>query len=80
MTWVAKFGSRKFIMALIGTAFGVAIAFGVATPEEFTQKMGEWQQVIVRIAEIVAGALTALGNVVKYVREEAEIDKVSMEK
>ena len=59
---VRKLTSRKFLLAVVGMASGLALAFGVEGSE------------IVEIVGLVGGVLTALGSGVAYINAEAKVD------
>lgn len=57
-----KMTSRKFLLALVGTVSGLAIAMGVEGSE------------IERIVATVGGIVTAAGSIVAYINGEAMVD------
>lgn len=59
---IRKITSRKFLLAVVGMASGLALAFGVEGSE------------IVEIVGSVGGILTALGSAVAYINAEAKVD------
>lgn len=59
---IRKLTSRKFLLAVVGMASGLALAFGVEGSE------------IVEIVGSVSGILTALGSAVAYINAEAKVD------
>ena len=58
---IRKLTSRKFIAALIGTIFGIAVSFG-ADASEIQQ---------------IAGMVTSLVSIVSYIIGEATVDAAS---
>lgn len=58
LIFLKKFGSRKFLTAILGVLVGLAIIFGVDGNEIAT----------------IAGAFTAVGSCVVYIKEEGKID------
>lgn len=63
-----KMTSRKFLLALVGTVSGLAIAMGVEGSE------------IERIVATVGGIVTAAGSIVAYINGEAKIDAAAVGK
>ena len=63
-----KMTSRKFLLALVGTVSGLAIAMGVEGSE------------IERIVATVGGIVTAAGSIVAYINGEAKIDAAAARK
>ena len=59
---IRKLTSRKFLLALVGMAAGLAMAFGV-TGDEITHAVTD-----------VAGIVTALISAVTYIMAEAKVD------
>ena len=59
---IRKLTSRKFLLALVGVVYGLALAFGVEGSE------------IVEIVSTVGGIITALGSAVAYIGAEAKVD------
>lgn len=59
---IRKLTSRKFLLALVGMAAGLAMAFGV-TGDEITHAVTD-----------VAGIVTALISAVTYITAEAKVD------
>lgn len=59
---IRKLTSRKFLLALVGVASGLAMAFGV-TGDEITHAVTD-----------VAGIVTALVSAVTYIVAEAKVD------
>ena len=57
-----KLTSRKFLLAVVGTISGLALAMGVEGSE------------IERIVATVGGIVTAVGSIVAYINGEAKID------
>ena len=57
-----KLTSRKFLLAVVGTVSGLALAMGVEGSE------------IERIVATVGGIVTAAGSIVAYINGEAKID------
>lgn len=62
MNLLKKLTSRKFLMAVVSVAIGMAMAFGIEGSE------------IVEIVGIIGGVLTALGGAVGYMNAEAKVD------
>lgn len=62
-----KLTSRKFLLALVGTVSGLALAFGVEGSE------------IERIVATVGGIVTAAGSIVTYINGEAKIDAAAVQ-
>ena len=73
-TFLQKVTSRKLLIAIAGLGFGIAIAFGVETPEGLLGEGNEVVQAAVEIAKTISGALTALVSVWKYIDGEAKVD------
>ena len=63
-----KVTSRKFLLALVGTISGLALAMGVEGSE------------IERIVATVGGIVTAVGSIVAYINGEAKIDAAAVGK
>lgn len=63
-----KLTSRKFLLALVGTVSGLALALGVEGSE------------IERIVATVGGIVTAAGSIVSYINGEAKIDAAAVGK
>lgn len=63
--FLKKLTSRKFLMAVVSVAIGMAMTFGVKGSE------------IVEIVSTVGGILTALGGAVTYINAEAKVDAAS---
>lgn len=63
-----KLTSRKFLLALVGTVSGLALALGVEGSE------------IERIVATVGGIVTAAGSIVAYINGEARIDAAAVGK
>ena len=61
-----KLTSRKFLLALVGTVSGLALALGVEGSE------------IERIVGTVGGIVTAAGSIVAYINGEAKIDAAAV--
>ena len=57
-----KLTSRKFLLALVGTVSGLALALGVEGSE------------IERIVATVGGIMTAVGSIAAYISGEAKVD------
>ena len=57
-----KLTSRKFLLAVVGTVSGIALALGVEGSE------------IERIVATVGGIVTAASSIVAYINGEAKID------
>lgn len=66
--FLKKLTSRKFLLALVGTVSGLALAMGVEGSE------------IERIVATVGGIVTAAGSIVAYISGEAKIDAASVGK
>lgn len=62
---IKKITSRKFLMAVVGAAAGLALAFGVEANE------------ITGLVTKIAGVVTMLGSVVTYITAEAKVDAAS---
>ncbi len=65
--FLKKLTSRKFLLALVGTVSGLALALGVEGSE------------IERIIGTVGGIVTAAGSIVAYINGEARIDAAAVE-
>jgi phage shock protein PspC (stress-responsive transcriptional regulator) len=63
---IKKFTSRKFILAVIGVASGLALAFGVEGTE------------IVELVSMIAGVITALGSILGYNAAESRVDAAAV--
>ena len=63
-----KLTSRKFLLALVGTASGLALAMGVEGSE------------IEQIVATVSGIMTAVGSIVAYITGEAAVDAAAVGK
>ena len=63
-----KVTSRKFLLALVGTISGLALAMGVEGSE------------IERIVATVGGIVTAASSIVAYISGEAKIDAAAVGK
>lgn len=63
-----KVTSRKFLLALVGTISGLALAMGVEGGE------------VERIVATVGGIVTAVGSIVAYINGEAKIDAAAVGK
>lgn len=61
-----KLTSRKFLLALVGTVSGLALALGVEGSE------------IERIVGTVGGIVTAAGSIVAYINGESKIDAAAV--
>lgn len=57
-----KLTSRKFLLALVGTVSGLALAMGVEGSE------------IEQIVATVGGIVTAVGSIAAYIGGEAKVD------
>lgn len=57
-----KLTSRKFIMALVGVAIGLATALGVEGSE------------IVELVGMIGGIVAAVGSAITYIKAEAKVD------
>lgn len=66
--FLKKLTSRKFLLALVGTVSGLALAMGVEGSE------------IERIVATVGGIVTAAGSIVSYISGEAKIDAAAVGK
>lgn len=62
---IKKLTSRKFLLALVGTASGLALAMGVEGSE------------IENIVATVGGIVTAASSIIAYINGEAKIDAAS---
>lgn len=62
-----KFSSRKFLLALIGTISGLALALGVEGSE------------IERIVATAGGVVTAVGSILTYINGEAMVDAAAVQ-
>lgn len=62
-----KLTSRKFLLALVGTVSGLALAMGVEGSE------------IERIVGTVGGIVTAASSIITYINGEAKIDAAAAE-
>ena len=60
-----KISSRKFLLAVVGTVSGLALAMGVEGSE------------IENIVATVGGIVTAAGSIIAYINGEAKIDAAS---
>lgn len=65
---IKKLTSRKFLLAVVGMASGLALAFGVEGNE------------IVELVSCIGGVLTALGSAVTYINAEAKVDAAAATK
>lgn len=65
--FLKKLTSRKFLLALVGTVSGLALALGVEGSE------------IERVVGIIGGIVTAAGSIVTYINGEAKIDAAAVE-
>lgn len=63
-----KLTSRKFLLALVGTVSGLALAAGVEGSE------------LENIVAIVGGMVTAVGSIVAYISGEATVDAAAVGK
>lgn len=68
MTFLSKLTSRKFLLALVGTVSGIALALGVEGDE------------ITTIITSVGGVVTAAGSIIAYINGESRIDAAAAEK
>ena len=66
-TILKKLTSRKFLLAVVGAASGLALALGVEGSE------------IERIVATVGGIVTAAGSIVAYINGESKIDAAAVE-
>ena len=64
--FLKKLTSRKFLLALVGTVSGLALAMGVEGSE------------IEQIVATVGGIVTAAGSIVAYINGEAKIDAAAV--
>ena len=65
---VRKLTSRKFLLAVVGMASGLALAFGVEGSE------------IMEMVSTVGGIITALGSAIVYINAEAKVDAAAAAK
>lgn len=65
---LTKLTSRKFLLALVGTVSGLALALGVEGDE------------ITSIVASIGGVVTAAGSIIAYINGEAKIDAAAVEK
>lgn len=66
--FLKRLTSRKFMLALVGTVSGLALAMGVEGSE------------IERIVATVGGIVTAAGSIVAYINGESKIDAAAVGK
>lgn len=59
---IRKLTSRKFLLALVGVASGLALAFGVDGGE------------ITQMVSAVGGIIAAAGSAIAYINAEAKVD------
>lgn len=59
---IRKLTSRKFLLALVGVASGLALAFGVDGNE------------ITQMVSAVGGIIAAAGSAIAYINAEAKVD------
>lgn len=59
---IRKLTSRKFLLAMVGVASGLALAFGVDGGE------------ITQIVSAVGGIIAAAGSAIAYINAEAKVD------
>ena len=62
MNYIRKLTSRKFLLALVGVASGLALAFGVDGNE------------ITQMVSAVGGIIAAAGSAIAYISAEAKVD------
>ncbi len=62
MNYIRKLTSRKFLLALVGVASGLALAFGVDGNE------------ITQMVSAVGGIIAAAGSAIAYINAEAKVD------
>lgn len=62
---IKKLTSRKFLLAVVGTVSGLALAMGVDGSE------------IENIVATVGGIVTAVSSIIAYINGEAKIDAAS---
>lgn len=62
MNYIRKLTSRKFLLALVGVASGLALAFGVDGGE------------ITQMVSAVGGIIAAAGSAIAYINAEAKVD------
>lgn len=62
MNYIRKLTSRKFLLALVGVASGLALAFGVDGNE------------ITQMVSAVGGIIAAAGSAIAYISAEANVD------
>lgn len=68
MPILSKLTSRKFLLALVGTVSGLALAFGVEGDE------------LSHIITGMGGVITAAGAIISYINGEATIDAAAVKK
>jgi phage shock protein PspC (stress-responsive transcriptional regulator) len=66
MAVLKQFTSRKFLLALVGVASGLAMAFGVDGSE------------IMEVVSAVGGVVTALGSIIAYAAAESRVDAAAV--
>lgn len=59
---VRKLSSRKFLLAIVGTVSGLALAFGVEGSE------------ITDMVSLIGGILAAAASAITYINAEAKVD------
>ena len=59
---IRKLTSRKFLLAMVGAASGLALAFGVNGSE------------ITELVSLIAGIIAAAGSAISYIHAEAKVD------
>lgn len=65
---IRKLTSRKFLLAVVGMASGLALAFGVETND------------IMEVVSTVGGIITAAGSAIAYITAEAKVDAAAAAK
>ena len=63
--WLLRFGSRKFVLALLGAVVGLIVALGGPAVSEDTAA---------QVAEAVSGAALLIASVLGYVAAEGKVD------
>lgn len=64
--FIKKITSRKFILALVGVAIGLATVFGVDG------------SVVVELTGLIGGLVTAATAVTSYIKNEAKVDAAAV--
>ena len=70
MAGLEKFASRKFLAMAAGIGVGVLMLTGVLS----AQDVQEATNVVLQVAEKVAGAVVTIGSIVGYQLAEAKVD------